>query len=876
MDLESRYQFLDKVGAGSFATVYRARDLELGREVAIKKIHEQYLEDPAQLDRYWQEAQLLASLHHPNIVTIFDIYRDRGWLILELMQTNLAERMTGRQMDVRAVRTTLAHCLRALRHLHERGVLHGDVKPGNMMIDARRRVKLGDFGLARRVSDEEGSLLKGTTKYMAPEVVSDEFGAVGPSSDLYSLGFAAYELICGPNFEQLFPGLSAFGRNKQVAWMMWHAAADRRLPPIHRVLQGVPDDVARVVDRLCEKDPAKRYPSAEAALADLNVDLRVIHADDATHDGGEAPAGKRDNKRLLVAAVAFALSLVMSVLMLFMTGESVTTEPKTEFGVVSAIFPERNSLRVEGLEDGIPEELNVGGRPRIYLENEGRNILLRELQAGDRVQIERDVDDAGQPIVSLRAARPVETAGRIRSVDLGALRVVIGIEEGETRDDLPLRVPERAQIMVNGARGQLRDVRVDDRVVVSHLTDTKDRLERVVDTLTVLRAQEAPGFVESYDPKTQQLTINFGPEGSAGKMSRIVAEDAEIRAEGGGDVTLEQLAAGDRIRFTYDTEIRSIIVSRTKNRVAGAVREVRPESKEIAMTSTTGAQLVFRTTNKTEVMLNLAPADLDALREFDAVEVSFDESESEPRPAVTIDAKRPTRADRYALVIGVSRTNDSYVSALPEATINAGLIRDVLVQRYSFDSGRVHMLLDPTREEIEKTLADILQSARSQTQVIVYVSAQAYKGDDDRYYIAPRDFNWDQKSETGLAIGRLVELLDASAAKDKMILLDTAHTGTGPDMQFQASAAEMVTALESPPQSTAIIASTSEGQRGRGWMNAPQSAFAHVLAEGFRGSADADRDLRITAQEMQDFLASAFSEVELVGGGKQTPKLFAP
>ena len=184
MDLESRYELLEKIGTGSYATVYRARDRELGREVAIKQIHEQFLNDPRQLDRYWQEAQLLASLHHPNIVTIFDIYRDRGWLILELMQANLAERMAGRQMDLRAVRTTLAHSLRALKYLHSRGVVHGDVKLSNMMIDARKRVNLGDFGLARRVSDEDGSMLKGTTKYMAPEVVSDEFGEVGPASDL--------------------------------------------------------------------------------------------------------------------------------------------------------------------------------------------------------------------------------------------------------------------------------------------------------------------------------------------------------------------------------------------------------------------------------------------------------------------------------------------------------------------------------------------------------------------------------------------------------------------------------------------------------------------------------------------------------------------
>lgn len=130
MDVEARYELLEKVGAGSFATVYRARDLELGREVAIKQIHAQFLEEPQQLDRYWAEAQLLASLQHPNIVTMFDIVRERGWLIMELMQGNLRDRLAGRQMDLRSLRSTVAHSLRALKYLHSRGVIHGRYQAG--------------------------------------------------------------------------------------------------------------------------------------------------------------------------------------------------------------------------------------------------------------------------------------------------------------------------------------------------------------------------------------------------------------------------------------------------------------------------------------------------------------------------------------------------------------------------------------------------------------------------------------------------------------------------------------------------------------------------------------------------------------------------
>ena len=108
-----RYEILDTIASGEFATVYRARDRELGREVAVKQIHPQYLADPRQLARYWQEAQLLASLQHPNILTIYDVVRPRGWLILELMRGSLKQAAEGDPMDLDLLRVVLANCLTA-------------------------------------------------------------------------------------------------------------------------------------------------------------------------------------------------------------------------------------------------------------------------------------------------------------------------------------------------------------------------------------------------------------------------------------------------------------------------------------------------------------------------------------------------------------------------------------------------------------------------------------------------------------------------------------------------------------------------------------------------------------------------------------------
>ena len=407
MASDSRYELLEKVGAGSFATVYRARDTELGREVAIKQIHDQYLQMPEQMDRYWQEAQLLAQLQHPNIITFYDIDRQRGWLIMELMQGNLSDRISTEQLDLKSVRTALAHCLRALKYLHSQGIVHGDIKPANMMIDSRKRIKIGDFGLSRRVSDEDGSLLKGTTKYMAPEVMSEDFGEVGPASDLYSLGFAAYELMCGPNFESLFPGLNAFGRDRQVGWMMWHAAPDRKLPEISRVLEGVPEDLAHVVQKLVSKDQAQRYQSAAEALSELQIDIKIVKT------GYDAPTDEKpDSTRRNVAVAAFCGSLILSLLMLFLPGNSgeekkvVDTGAPIE-GVVGRVEIDKGFITITG-PDGIPQEIRIGSSPKILL-NEKTYITSRDLLPDDHVVIKKTTADDGRVMLEIAVSRPDES-----------------------------------------------------------------------------------------------------------------------------------------------------------------------------------------------------------------------------------------------------------------------------------------------------------------------------------------------------------------------------------------------------------------------------------------------------------------------------------
>lgn len=879
MSLDTRYKILDKIGAGSFATVYRARDNELGREVAIKQLHKEFVDDPKRLERFWQEAQLLASLQHPNIVTIFDIVRERGWLVLELMQASLAERLAGRQIDLRALRATLAHVLRALKYLHAQGVIHGDIKPGNLMIDARRRVKLGDFGLACRVATADGSLLKGTTKYMAPETVSDDFGDVGPASDLYSLGFSAYDLMCGPNFEELFPGLNAKGRNQQVAWMMWHAAPDRQLPEISRVLEGVPPDLAKVVQKLTQKDQALRYKSADEALSDLQIDLKLVGGTSSGDDVADAaPDGSK--RRTYIAAGALGVSVLLSAFMLLPGGNNgASAEFKKEHGLIRDVIADKNEFVLQDLETGSLSPFKVDPRKqKIFLIYEKKNILLRELQPGDHVEM--DIDRKRDLVIDMRVDRPVPTRGILRELVLNESRLVLSMEEGNTRDDLPMRVPETATIKLNGQTVKLRDLQEGDRVELTHLSEPGEKKGRVLNTLMARRTVTSVGSVASFDPDKAILSVQIGQGTSATSLKLPVVAGCKVTVNGSAThenklLTPADLKPGDRVSIQHDTDITEIAATRSLQ-FDGAVVAIDLGSDVITVSLSSGERHMLVVGPKCEITLGLDKVKLTDLRQFDTVRIAYSEAEDGTLSATTIDARRPVQTDRWTVVLGTQSYADSTLSPLKSALNDARLVQAALHSRYAVSEQRGALLVDGTRKDWERQLNETLSSARPQTQVLIYVVGHAYKGEDDVVYLAPKDFQFENMAANGVSLDWLAGKLNECASKDKILILDVTPVGMGKDVKRQLAGKGVLAKLKTPLTSTTAIIACDEGQQSRIWDEKRQGLFAWMLAEAIQGAADADRDLHLTPQELFDYLKQQSESAKDKVFAEQTPVLVEP
>lgn len=907
MDPHPRYQILEKIASGSFATVYRGRDLELGRDVAIKQIHEHFLENPQQLDRYWQEAQLLASFQHPNIVTIYDLVRERGWLILELMQGNLAKTAGKKAMDLNALRTTLAHCLRALKFLHAHGIVHGDIKPSNMMIDRRRRVKIGDFGLARRVSDDDGSLLKGTTKYMAPEVVSDEFGVVGPPSDLYSLGFAAFELMCGENFESLFPGLSAFGRDKQIAWMMWHAARDRRLPDIKKVLEGVPEDLARTVQKLTAKPLEERYKTADEALSDLNIDIKLIKTgeDGATDDVAGRDGGAAKKKRM-IAIGAFAASAVLSLVVAFLpTGgksqpdlaanSQVTMGVLREISIDPKLPLDQQKIVLED-ESGVPQEVVIG-KPVVRLNAynpqsravEDKWVLPQVLEVGDWVEVKPNPNAGSSskaPPLMIEARRPVKNVGQVKQIDVPDRRFDLGIDDGASREDVPLRVPEAAKISINGKTAAFSDLQVDDRVEVLHLKDvSRQGAGRVVVQLTIQRTVKMTGFLGAVDQAKRTLTVEQRGGRAVQKVVLPVAETCRIVVNGedsqtGRAFTLADLKVGDRVEVQHDSHITEVDATRRAH-VSGVVMSVSEETQQVVVQTKDRRQLTFSISPNCAIVLMREPAHFDELRKFDEVDVTYDEQAGVDGDARTLDASRPTKGDRLAILIGGSNFTDKNVSRLEHGGPDVQLLHDILLKRYAFSTERLVLLKDQDKSAIQQAVTDELKRSTNLTQVLVYFVGHGYLDAEGVACLAPHDLNWSDLPKSSLRLDWLVEQLEKCVAREKILLLDTSHAGSGADLANEPASADLFESLrmQKTPiniKSTSVIASCAKGEIGRDWPEKGHGVFAYVLAEAYSGKADKNRDLIIDARELYDFLKPALTQPASSEQPTQAPVLFQP
>lgn len=252
-----RYRLFKKIGEGGLAEVYQAHDMSLDRMVAVKVLREQFTQDPTFLVNFHREAQSAARLNNPYIVAVYDFgqYHNRPYIVMEWisgsdLRTLIHERVTI--MVDRAVEFAIQVCS-AVGAAHRAGLVHGDLKPGNILITTGNQAKVADFGLARALGEsamDEGEVVWGTPAYFAPEQAAGD--RVLPATDVYAIGIILYEMVSG---RVPFVGVD----DQDVARKQLYEAHI----PVDQLNPAVPEPLARIIDAAMAKNPNERFLTAD-------------------------------------------------------------------------------------------------------------------------------------------------------------------------------------------------------------------------------------------------------------------------------------------------------------------------------------------------------------------------------------------------------------------------------------------------------------------------------------------------------------------------------------------------------------------------------------------------------------------------------------
>ena len=883
MASERRYELIEKIGAGDFATTFSARDLKLDRKVAVKKLHEQYQGDDEKLARYWDEAQLLASLEHPNNMTIYDVVRAKGVLVLELMQGSLRQIYKDKPMPVQDVRQTLVQALKGLQCLHDNGIVHGDITPGNLFLSRQDVVKLGDFGLARRVNDDEGSLIKGTTRYIAPEIVSEEFGQVGPPSDLYSVGFSALDLMVGPEFESLFPDLIAFGRDRKMAWMMWHCSADRKFPPIETILEGVPDDLAAVLNKLTTKNQDERYQSAQQALDDLSAN--PVPVAQSLKDEAAAAAERerlQKKKRMRKVLALCCVSLLLSAGIIWFTREP--PEPAERIvpdpirGVVQNVLPIDEKLVLDLGTDWKEVSLRAGDIVKLNrLERQ-----LRDLEVGDRVVVHTRLDPDNQSHYELVAFRPATHVGVLESVDSEnaklKFRVTEGVEAGKQFD---LAVPSETPITLNTLATTeeqqpltVTQLAAGDRVTIEN-SDAEEGMLAL--SIEAYRDTEVSGFIREIELGSRIVTIALtaSEENADTYVSLPLHKDCTFTLNGLDAlnerlIQLADLSPGDRVTLKHDAKAKSIDAWRIYDQ-GGSITNMDFESNRLTLDE----KNAFAVDAKTEITLGQKKVKFEDLRANDQLSVFHDSPDQSVPVLDRITATRPADSRKWAILITNQIFEDENIPALEHAHENAARLRSSLINRYAIPEEQAIWFEDVERSRLQSEFPGLLSKIPQDAELYVYLSIRAYYDSiDENVFLASRDGVREDIKDSGLRLDWLLEQLDDCATSHKVLFVDCTHADTISESD-QIAPDAMIEVLRASrrggfPKSLFVYGSCQDpGESVSASAIDDPRLFVESLAAGFEGAADSTRDNRIEVTELAGYVNSRIQ-------GPRAPVLILP
>ncbi len=400
--LGERYRLVRMLGSGGMGSVWEAEDQILGRPVAVKVLSESLAAGERAVRRFEREARAAARLFGPHIAAVYDFGRSEGrpYIVMELVRgETLADRLAreGPLPPQEAARIAV-QVAQALEEAHAAGIVHRDVKPGNVMLTPSGDVKVMDFGIAAAAWAERvttSDLVLGTPSYLAPEQAKSE--KTTPASDVSALGAVLYEMVAGR---------PPFVGDSPVAVALAHVRDDPA--PLDQVAEGVPPNIAAASMAALAKDPADRPSSASAFASMLREPTLPLPAIDAAEETTPlapfawraeettklAPVSRRGERRRLVVSlllIAAALLLILTIAMVEARDRSILQEAKREARLGQRVtVPELTGTTISEAQDALAQAGLVVGDVRLQPGEPGI-VILSDPPAGDHVRRDTSV-----------------------------------------------------------------------------------------------------------------------------------------------------------------------------------------------------------------------------------------------------------------------------------------------------------------------------------------------------------------------------------------------------------------------------------------------------------------------------------------------------
>jgi serine/threonine-protein kinase len=315
------------------ARVFKARDIKLGRLVAIKQMAPDLEHDKEAVAAFEREARILANVSDPNVVKVYDSLIDEGhyYFVMEFVEgEHLGKLIRRGPTPVDQVVRILEQVLSGLQTMHGNGIIHQDIKPSNILIDSKGIPKITDFGLATNAGDDGPTLDWGSVQYLAPEVFSNTF-VQDARLDIYALGMVAFELLLGEKAfraecREIYEVESEISRK----WVNWHQNLQQQFRPLAEINPEIPLHLSQIVARMMSKDRLKRYGNVTSVLQDLKDKRQQQEEEDVEDDPSKTrplgelkkkataaqpipqrPAQKKSSRTLLYALGAISLLVAL-------------------------------------------------------------------------------------------------------------------------------------------------------------------------------------------------------------------------------------------------------------------------------------------------------------------------------------------------------------------------------------------------------------------------------------------------------------------------------------------------------------------------------------------------------------------------------------